>query len=76
MITLCSLFKEHLGGLHQHELHFRVQLLVTGITVSLTDTTVHTMLDDFLTKSVNAIHPYFEFMLLFKILANIQMSFI
>ena len=75
VITLCNFCKEHLEGLQQHKLHCKFQLLVTGIILSLTDTTVHTTLDDFLTKSVNAIHPYFEFILLFKVLANIQ-SFI
>lgn len=60
MNTLCSFCKEHLEGLKQHKLHYKFQLLVTGIILSLTDTTVHTTLDDFLTKSVNASHPYFN----------------
>ena len=60
MNTLCSFCKEHLEGLKQHKLHCKFQLLVTGIILSLTDTTVHTTLDDFLTKSVNASHPYFN----------------
>ena len=50
VLTLCNFCKEHLEGLQQHKLHCKFQLLVTRIILSLTDTTVHTTLDDFFDK--------------------------